>query len=47
MRSDRRRLVQAGFLVLTLGAAQIARGANMLAVRVWLMDAEAEAAVLA
>jgi N-acetylmuramoyl-L-alanine amidase len=35
MRSDRRRLIKAGFLVLSLGAAQIARGANMLAVRIW------------
>lgn len=35
MRLDRRRLIKAGFLVLSLGAAQLARGANMLAVRVW------------
>ena len=35
MRADRRRLIQAGFCVLSLGAAQLARGANMLAVRVW------------
>lgn len=35
MRHDRRRLIKAGFLVLSLGAAQLARGANMLAVRVW------------
>ena len=35
MRPDRRRLIKAGFLVLSLGAAQLARGANMLAVRVW------------
>ncbi|PUE41266.1 N-acetylmuramoyl-L-alanine amidase [Limnohabitans sp. Bal53] len=35
MRSDRRRLLKAGFLALSLGAAQLARGANMLAVRVW------------
>jgi N-acetylmuramoyl-L-alanine amidase len=35
MRSDRRRLIKAGFLVLSLGTAQLARGANMLAVRVW------------
>ena len=35
MRSDRRCLIKAGFLVLSLGAAQIARGANMLAVRIW------------
>ncbi len=34
MRPDRRRLIKAGFLVLSLGAAQLARGANMLAVRV-------------
>ena len=35
MRTDRRRLIQAGFMVLSLGAAQLARGANMLAVRIW------------
>jgi N-acetylmuramoyl-L-alanine amidase len=35
MRSDRRRLIKAGFLVLSLGTAQLARGSNMLAVRVW------------
>ena len=35
MQSDRRRLIKAGFLVLSLGAAQLARGANMLAVRIW------------
>ncbi|WP_396435675.1 N-acetylmuramoyl-L-alanine amidase [Limnohabitans sp.] len=35
MRADRRRLVKAGFLVLSLGTAQLARGATMLAVRVW------------
>jgi N-acetylmuramoyl-L-alanine amidase len=35
MRPDRRRLLKAGFLVLSLGAAQLARGANMLAVRIW------------
>ena len=35
MRADRRRLIQAGFCVLSLGAAQLARGANLLAVRVW------------
>ena len=35
MRHDRRRLIQAGFLVLSLGAAQLARGANLLAVRIW------------
>lgn len=35
MRSDRRTLIKAGFLVLSLGTAQLARGATMLAVRVW------------
>ena len=35
MQADRRRLIQAGFLALSLGAAQLARGANMLAVRIW------------
>jgi N-acetylmuramoyl-L-alanine amidase len=35
MQPDRRRLLKAGFLVLSLGAAQLARGANMLAVRIW------------
>ena len=35
MRSDRRRIVKAGLLALSLGAAQLARGANMLAVRIW------------
>jgi N-acetylmuramoyl-L-alanine amidase len=35
MRPDRRRLLKAGCLVLSLGAAQLARGANMLAVRIW------------
>lgn len=35
MRADRRRLVKAGFLVLSLGTTQLARGATMLAVRVW------------
>ena len=35
MQADRRRLIKAGFLVLSLGAAQLARGANMLAVRIW------------
>jgi len=35
MRSDRRSLIKAGLLVLSLGAAQLARGANMLAVRIW------------
>ena len=32
---DRRSLLQAGSLVLLLGAAQIARGASIVAVRVW------------
>jgi len=35
MRPDRRSLLQAGLLVLSLGAAQLARGASMLAVRIW------------
>jgi N-acetylmuramoyl-L-alanine amidase len=35
MRADRRSLLKAGFLVLSLGAAQLARGGNMLAVRIW------------
>jgi N-acetylmuramoyl-L-alanine amidase len=35
MPTDRRRLVKAGLLVISLGTAQLARGANMLAVRVW------------
>jgi N-acetylmuramoyl-L-alanine amidase len=35
MRRERRRLLKAGFLVLSLGVAQLARGSNMLAVRVW------------
>jgi N-acetylmuramoyl-L-alanine amidase len=35
MRYDRRRLLKAGLLALSLGAAQLARGANMLAVRIW------------
>jgi N-acetylmuramoyl-L-alanine amidase len=35
MRFDRRRLIQSGLLALSLGAAQLARGANMLAVRIW------------
>ena len=35
MQNDRRRLIKAGFLVLSLGAAQLVRGANMLAVRIW------------
>jgi N-acetylmuramoyl-L-alanine amidase len=35
MQADRRRLLKAGFLVLSLGTAQLARGASMLAVRIW------------
>ena len=35
MRRDRRRLMKAGFLALSLGAAQLARGASLLAVRIW------------
>lgn len=35
MQADRRRLIQAGFVALSLGTAQLARGANMLAVRIW------------
>ena len=35
MALDRRRLIKTGLLVLSLGAAQLARGANMLAVRIW------------
>jgi N-acetylmuramoyl-L-alanine amidase len=35
MRADRRRLVKAGLLALSLGAAHLARGASMLAVRIW------------
>ncbi|MEY4731997.1 MAG: N-acetylmuramoyl-L-alanine amidase AmiC precursor [Pseudomonadota bacterium] len=35
MRADRRRLVKAGFLVLTLGASHMVRGATMMAVRIW------------
>jgi N-acetylmuramoyl-L-alanine amidase len=35
MQADRRRLLKAGFLALSLGAAQLARGASMLAVRIW------------
>jgi len=35
MSADRRQVIKAGFLVLSLGAAQLARGANMLAVRIW------------
>jgi N-acetylmuramoyl-L-alanine amidase len=35
MRADRRRLVKAGFLALSLGASHMARGATMMAVRIW------------
>jgi N-acetylmuramoyl-L-alanine amidase len=35
MRPDRRRVLKAGFLALSLGAAHLARGANLLAVRIW------------
>ncbi len=35
MRADRRRLVKAGFLVLSLGASHMVRGATMMAVRIW------------
>jgi N-acetylmuramoyl-L-alanine amidase len=35
MQADRRRWLQAGLLVLSLGTSQLARGASMLAVRVW------------
>ena len=35
MQIDRRRWVKAGLLALSLGAAQLARGATMLAVRIW------------
>ena len=35
MRTDRRRLVKAGFLALSLGASHMARGATMMAVRIW------------
>ncbi|WP_416548260.1 N-acetylmuramoyl-L-alanine amidase [Limnohabitans sp. DCL3] len=35
MRPERRRLIKAGFLALSLGTAQWARGANLLAVRIW------------
>ena len=35
MQAERRRLIKTGLLVLSLGAAQLARGANMLAVRIW------------
>ena len=35
MRADRRRLVKAGFLALSLGASHMVRGATMMAVRIW------------
>ena len=35
MALDRRRLLKTGLLVLSLGATQLARGASMLAVRIW------------
>ena len=35
MRLDRRRLIKAGFLVLSLGASHLVRGATMMAVRIW------------
>jgi N-acetylmuramoyl-L-alanine amidase len=35
MRLDRRRLIKAGFLVLSLGASHMVRGATMMAVRIW------------
>lgn len=35
MQIDRRRWVKAGLLALSLGAAHLARGATMLAVRIW------------
>lgn len=35
MALNRRRWIKTGLLVLSLGAAQLARGANMLAVRIW------------
>jgi N-acetylmuramoyl-L-alanine amidase len=35
MKTDRRRLLKAGFLALNLRATQLARGATMLAVRIW------------
>jgi N-acetylmuramoyl-L-alanine amidase len=35
MRTDRRRLVKAGLLALSLGTTHLARGASMLAVRIW------------
>lgn len=35
MQADRRRWLQAGLMAISLGSAQLARGANLLAVRVW------------
>jgi N-acetylmuramoyl-L-alanine amidase len=35
MRADRRCLVKAGFLALSLGASHMVRGATMMAVRIW------------
>jgi len=35
MQADRRRLVKAGFLALSLGASHKVRGATMMAVRIW------------
>ncbi|MFM7002111.1 MAG: N-acetylmuramoyl-L-alanine amidase, partial [Limnohabitans sp.] len=35
MRADRRRLIKAGFLALSLGASHMVRGATMMAVRIW------------
>jgi N-acetylmuramoyl-L-alanine amidase len=35
MQADRRRLVKAGFLALSLGASHMVRGATMMAVRIW------------
>ncbi len=35
MLADRRRLVKAGFLALSLGATHMVRGATMMAVRIW------------
>ena len=35
MRADRRRLIKAGFLALSLGATHMVRGATMMAVRIW------------
>ena len=35
MHADRRRLIKAGFLALSLGASHMVRGATMMAVRIW------------